>query len=44
MIRKRKDEELIELQEKEKALVVGRGRLSERDVIEMLESIRCSDR
>lgn len=40
MIRQRKDEELLDLQAKERSLVVGRGRLSERDVAAMLESIR----
>ena len=42
MIRQRKDEELLDLQAKDRSLVVGRGRLSERDVAAMLESIRCS--
>lgn len=40
MIRQRKDEELLDLQSKEKSLVVGRGRLSEKDIFEMLESVR----
>jgi hypothetical protein len=40
MIRQRKDDELLELQAKENSLVVGRGRLSEKDIIAILESMR----